>query len=215
MVTLAPERRHGLEAIGLLVRSGVVAAVGHTDATYAQTGAALDAGARVGTHLFNAMRPLHHREPGPVLALLDDDRAHLEVIADGVHLHPAIVRRVMLRHPERVVLVTDAMAAAAAADGDYELGPIRVRVTDGVARVVDTGAIAGSTLTMAAALRYAVSTAGIPLEQAVRAATVNPATMLGLDRAGRLLPGHRADLIVLDQDLQVRRTMLAGAWVES
>jgi N-acetylglucosamine-6-phosphate deacetylase len=214
MVTLAPELPGGLEAVRALTAAGVVAAVGHTDATYDQTRAALDAGASVGTHLFNAMRGLHHREPGPVTALLEHPDAFVELIADGVHLHPAVLRLAATRKPHLAVLVTDAMAAAASGDGDYELGPLSVEVRGGVARLVTNGAIAGSTLTMASAVRFAVQSGGLPIEDAVRAATTTPATMLGLDRVGALRPGYRADLVVLDKQLDVLAVLDRGSWSE-
>jgi N-acetylglucosamine-6-phosphate deacetylase len=213
MVTLAPELPGGVEAVRRLVGAGVTVAVGHTDASYAETCAALDAGASVGTHLFNAMRGLHHREPGPVAALLEHPGAHIELIADGVHLHPAVLRLAATRKPEQAVLVTDAMAAAGAGDGDYRLGPMQVRVRDGVARLADGGAIAGSTLTMAAAVRFAVRTAGLPLLDVVRAATSTPAAVLGLSDVGALVTGRRADLVVLDHDLDVQRVMRGGVWL--
>jgi len=213
MVTLAPELTGGLDAIRQLTAGGVVAAIGHTDATYDVARAALDAGAGVGTHLFNAMRGLHHREPGPVAALLEHPDTYVELVADGVHVHPAALRLAARAKPHLTVLVTDAMAAAAAADGDYHLGRLTVTVRDGVARLADTGAIAGSTLTMAAAVRYAVQVAGLPIEDVVRAATSSPATLLGLDRVGALRPGFDADLVVLDDDLVVQRVLRKGAWV--
>ena len=212
MVTLAPELPGGLEAVRRLTESGVVAALGHTDATYDQARAALDAGAAGGTHVFNAMRGEHHREPGPVTALLEHPEAWVELIADGVHLHPAVLGLTAAHKPRRTLLVTDAMAAAGAGDGDYELGSMSVEVRGGVARLPG-GAIAGSTLTMAAAVRYAVTVAGLPLEDAVRAATATPATALGLERVGSLRPGFRADLVVLDGSLDVTRVMRGGAWV--
>jgi len=214
MVTLAPERPGGLDAVRRLAAAGVAAAIGHTDATYDQARAALDAGATLGTHLFNAMRGLHHREPGPVAALLEHPDAFVELVADGVHVHPAALRLAADAKPHRVVLVTDAMAAAAAADGSYRLGRLVVEVIDGVARLAGSGAIAGSTLTMAAAVRHAVREVGLPLEDAVHAATAAPAAMLGLDRVGALLPGHRADLVVLDDDLEVTRVLHRGRWVD-
>jgi N-acetylglucosamine-6-phosphate deacetylase len=214
MVTLAPELPGGLDAVRRLTTAGVVTAVGHTDATYDQTRAALDAGASVGTHLFNAMRGIHHREPGPVTALLEHPDAYVELIADGVHLHPAVLRLAVNRKPHLAVLVTDAMAAAGSGDGDYELGPMRVEVRGGVARLAGAGAIAGSTLTMAAAVRFAVVETGLPIEDVVRAATASPAAMLGYDRAGALRPGFRADLVVLDADLGVQRVMQNGRWVD-
>jgi N-acetylglucosamine-6-phosphate deacetylase len=213
MVTLAPELDGGLEAIRRLVGAGVVAAIGHTDATYDVARAALDAGAGVGTHLFNAMRGLHHREPGPVTALLEHPDAFVELIADGVHLHPAVLRLAAEAKPHQVLLVTDAMAAAAAEDGDYRLGPMAVTVRGGVARLRDSGAIAGSTLTMAAAVRHAVLVAGLPLAEVVRAATTTPAAMLGLTRVGALRPGYAADLVVLDAQLRVTGVMRGGRWV--
>jgi N-acetylglucosamine-6-phosphate deacetylase len=215
MVTLAPELEGGLAAVRRIVEGGAVAAVGHTDATYAVTREALDAGATVGTHLFNAMRPVHHREPGPVVALLEDPRATVEVIADGVHVHPAMLRRaVTAKGPERVALVTDAMAAAGMADGDYELGGLDVQVVGGVARLAAGGALAGSTLTMDAAFRVAVHEAGLPLEDAARLASTTPAGVLGLGDVGAIEAGKRADLVVLDQDLRVAAVMAAGGWVQ-
>ncbi len=215
LVTLAPELDGGLAAVGRIVQAGAVAALGHTDATYAVTREALDAGATVGTHLFNAMRPVHHREPGPVVALLDDPRATVEVIADGVHVHPAMLRRaVTTKGAERVALVTDAMAAAGMADGDYQLGGLEVQVTDGVARLAEGGALAGSTLTMDAAFRGAVQESGLPLEVAARLASTTPAAVLGLPDVGAIEVGKQADLVVLDQDLRVTAVMAAGAWIE-
>jgi N-acetylglucosamine-6-phosphate deacetylase len=212
MVTLAPELPGALDTIARLHAAGVVAAVGHTDATYDQTRAALDAGASAGTHLFNAMRPLHHREPGPVTALLLDPMAYVELIADGVHLHPAVLEQAATAKPDRTVLVTDAMAAAAATDGRYRLGSLSVDVLDGVARLVGDGAIAGSTLTMDRAVQYSVYEAGLPVELALRAATANPAAMLGLDDVGVLRPGARAALLDQDADLGLQRVMKSGAW---
>jgi N-acetylglucosamine-6-phosphate deacetylase len=215
MVTLAPELTGGIEAVRQISTAGVVAAVGHTDATYDQTRAAIDAGARLGTHLFNAMRPLHHREPGPVGALLDSP-VDVELIADGVHLHPAVLRTAFAAKPGRTLLVTDAMAAAGSPDGDYRLGPMSIEVREGVARLADgsgTGAIAGSTLTMDAAVRFAVRTAGLPLLDVVHAASTTPAAAWGLSDVGALEAGRRADLVVLDDGLEVVRVMRSGAWV--
>jgi len=213
MVTVAPELEGGLDAVRRLSGAGVLAAIGHTDATYDIACAALEAGAGVGTHLFNAMRGLHHREPGPIAALLEHPDAYVELVSDGVHVHPAALRLAARAKPDRTVLVTDAMAAAAAADGDYRLGTLTVEVRDGVARLAGSGAIAGSTLTMAAAVRYAVQVAGLPLEDVVRAATAAPARLIGLDRVGALEPGFRADLVVLDEALDVQRVLHAGVWV--
>ncbi len=218
MVTLAPERKGGLAAIRRIVDAGAVAAVGHTEATYAHARAAIDAGATVATHLFNAMRPVHHREPGPVLALMEDPRVTLELITDGVHLHPALYRDVSRSAgPDRVALVTDAMAAAGMADGAYRLGSLAVDVVGGVARVAGTDTIAGSTATMDHVFRYAVTNSGIPRDDAllaaVRQSSVNPARALGLPEAG-LAVGSAADLVVLDAQLTVTGVLHHGSWVE-
>ena len=212
MVTIAPELDGGLAAIRQITGYGAVAAIGHTGAGYDLAREAIAAGATVGTHVFNAMRPLHHREPGPALALLEDPDVFAEVIADGVHLHPSLVRFIA-GSPARAVFVTDAMAAACASEGTYQLGGLEVRVSGGEARLASNGAIAGSVLTLDAAVRHAVRQAGIPLADAVRAATQNPADMLGLADVGRLEPGRRADLVVLDEDLDVVATMKSGEWL--
>ncbi|MFF0150905.1 N-acetylglucosamine-6-phosphate deacetylase [Micromonospora sp. NPDC005203] len=215
MVTLAPERDGALEAIKLLTAQKVVAAVGHTDATYEQTRAAVAAGASVGTHLFNGMRPVHHREPGPAVALLDAPTVICEMVADGVHLHDGMLTFVAATAgPDRAALITDAMAAAGMPDGEYELGGQAVTVTDGVARLARDGAIAGSTLTMDAALRHAVN-AGIPIADATRMVATTPARAIGLgNRVGSIQVGLRADLVVLDADLNVVRVLRGGTWVE-
>ncbi|MGQ7295649.1 N-acetylglucosamine-6-phosphate deacetylase [Quadrisphaera sp. KR29] len=207
VVTLAPELPGGLAAVRQLVRAGVLAAVGHTDADAVTATAAVDAGARLATHLFNAMPPVHHREPGPVLALLDDERVVVELVADGVHLHPLV-----LAHAARAagrgrwVLVTDAMAAAGCGDGRYDLGGLVVRVVGDVARLVgddgSPGAIAGSTLTLDAAVRQAVA-AGLPFEDVLAAVTSTPAALLGRDDRGHLEPGATGGAVVLDADLRV------------
>lgn len=211
MVTIAPERPGALESIRFLAERGVVAAIGHTAADYQQARAAIDAGAKGATHLFNAMAPLRHREPGPVLATWEDSRVWLELIADGVHVDLALVRFVADTAPQRVVLVTDAMAAAGADDGDYRLGELPVEVRQGVARVAGTATIAGSTLTLDRAVRNSVA-AGIDLEVALRAATEAPADYLGLTGVGRLAVGTAADLVVLDDDLAVSQVMWRGDW---
>ena len=208
MVTLAPELPGGMDAVRRLVAAGVVVAVGHTDADADQLRAAADAGATVVTHLFNAMRPLHHRDPGPVVAALADPRLSVELIADGVHVHPDVVELTVRSTLSRIVLVSDAMAAAHAPDGRYRLGPMDVEVVDGVARTVDTGRIAGSTLTLDRAVRTSVAS-GVARCAALVAATSNPARALGLD-AGQLAPGHRADLVGLDADLDVHLVVRAG-----
>ncbi|MGH8774325.1 MAG: N-acetylglucosamine-6-phosphate deacetylase [Jiangellaceae bacterium] len=214
MVTLAPELPQAVDAVHRVVGAGAIAAVGHTDATYAETRAALDAGATVATHLFNAMRPLHHREPGPIPALLEDGGVMAELICDGVHVHPAVVRTaIAAAGAGRIALVTDAMAATGAGDGDYLLGGMAVRVDDGVARLVEGGAIAGSTLTMDRAFRFVVE-AGVAVEDAVLMASTTPATLLGLaDRVGSIAVGLDADLVILDGSFDRQAVMARGGWL--
>ncbi|MGW3202726.1 N-acetylglucosamine-6-phosphate deacetylase [Streptomyces sp. NPDC001135] len=215
MVTLATELPGGLDSVRLLAEHGVIAAIGHTDATYEQTVEAIDAGATVATHLFNAMPPLGHRAPGPVAALLEDERVTVELINDGVHLHPAALELAFHRAgASRVAFITDAMDAAGAGDGRYLLGPLEVEVSEGVARLVEGGSIAGSTLTLDRAFKRAVTVDRLPVEDAVQALSVNPARLLGLsDRIGSLEPGKDADLLLLDADFDLKGVMRRGEWV--
>ena len=209
-VTFAPELPGGLEAIRAAVRAGAAAAIGHTGADYATCMAAFDAGATILTHAFNAMPGLNHRDPGPVAAAASDPRVVLEVIADGVHLHPEVVRIAFAAAPGRIALVTDAMAAAGAPDGRYDLGALEVEVIDSVARLAKGATIAGSTLTQDAALRLAVA-AGVPLVAAVDALTSTPARAVGRARdLGALKPGFLADAVLLSAYLRARRVWTAG-----
>jgi N-acetylglucosamine-6-phosphate deacetylase len=216
MVTLAPERTGSDDAITRFADAGVIVAVGHTEATYEQTRHAVELGATVGTHLFNAMRPVHHREPGPAIALLQDARVTVELIADGVHVHPAMQRAVIeAAGADRVALVTDATAAAGLGDGEFRLGGMQVDVVEQVARVRGTSTIAGSTATMDQLFRAAAglgSDRDAALAAAVQMTATTPARALGLDRAGCLRTGADANLVVLDRDLQVTRVMAGGEW---
>ncbi|MFD4718666.1 N-acetylglucosamine-6-phosphate deacetylase [Streptomyces sp. NPDC058423] len=215
MVTLATELPGGIESVRLLAEHGVIAAIGHTDATYEQTVAAIDAGATVATHLFNAMPALGHRAPGPIAALLEDERVTVELINDGTHLHPAALELAFHRAgAARVAFITDAMDAAGFGDGVYHLGPLAVEVKEGVARLVEGGSIAGSTLTLDTAFRRAATVDGLPVEDIVQAISANPARLLGLhDRVGSIEPGKDADLVVLDADFTLKGVMRKGAWV--
>ncbi|GHA25081.1 N-acetylglucosamine-6-phosphate deacetylase [Streptomyces tauricus] len=215
MVTLATELPGGIDSVRLLVEHGVIAAIGHTDATYEQTVEAIDAGATVATHLFNAMPVLGHRTPGPIAALLEDERITVELINDGVHLHPASLQ-LAFHHAGggRVAFITDAMDAAGFGDGRYMLGPLEVEVADGVARLVEGGSIAGSTLTLDRAFKRAVTVDRLPVEDVVAAISANPARQLGLyDRVGSLEPGKDADLVVLDSGFEVKGVMRRGEWL--
>ncbi|KOV66313.1 N-acetylglucosamine-6-phosphate deacetylase [Streptomyces sp. MMG1121] len=215
MVTLATELPGGIDSVRLLAEHGVIAAIGHTDATYEQTVEAIDAGATVATHLFNAMPPLGHRTPGPITALLEDERVTVELINDGTHLHPAALE-LAFHHAgaDRVAFITDAMDAAGIGDGRYMLGPLEVEVSEGVARLVEGGSIAGSTLTLDRAFQRAVTIDKLSVEDAVTALSANPARLLGLfDRIGSLEPGKDADLLVLDADFGLKGVMRRGEWV--
>jgi N-acetylglucosamine-6-phosphate deacetylase len=209
-VTMAPERAHFVESARILREAGVVVAAGHTAATFEQARAAIDAGATLLTHTFNAMAGVHHRAPGPVLAFADNPGVWLEVINDGVHVRPEVVRMLCRLAPGRVAFVSDAMAAAGAGDGRYRLGNLDVEVAQGVARLTRGNSIAGSTLTLDVAIARAVRNVGLTPLSAIEAATVIPAQILGVDdRFGRLEPGYVADAVLFDSDWQVR-----GVWID-
>ncbi|YCK42501.1 N-acetylglucosamine-6-phosphate deacetylase [Actinomadura sp. ATCC 39365] len=215
MVTVAAELPGGLDTIRTAVGEGLIAALGHSDADYDQAIAAIEAGATVATHLYNAMPQLGHRAPGPIAALLEDERVTVELVNDGVHVHAAMLRLAYeVAGPGRTVLITDAMAATGLGDGDYVLGPMRVRVTDGVARLVEGGSIAGSTLTMDAAFRRGVRKLGMSLPDAVQVASLTPARVLGLaEEIGSIAVGKAADLVVLSGELEVDGVMKNGDWI--
>lgn len=213
MVTLAPEREGALEAIAWLRDHGIVAAAGHTDATYAAVEAAVDAGLSHAVHSFNAMKGLHHREPGTVGAVLTDARISAEVIADGHHVHPAAIRLLtQVKTQQNLLLITDAISAAGLGDGDYSLGGLDVVVADGVARLKDGASLAGSTLTMIQALRFMVREVGVTVPEASRYASGNPAKMLRMDdRIGSLAVGKQADLLLVSPELELERVWVKGA----
>lgn len=207
-LTIAPDLPNALESIEILVEAGVTVAIGHTAATFEQAQAAFAAGARLLTHAFNAMPGIHHRAPGPVVAAFEDDRVVIELIVDGLHVHPDVVALAFTSAPGRVALVTDAMAAAGATDGDYQLGSLAVTVAGGKAVLRGTDTIAGSTLTLDRALRLAISDVGLSPREAVEAVTLTPAKALGLEsRLGLLAPGYAADAVLLDHAWQV-----TGVW---
>ncbi|MDQ2661408.1 MAG: N-acetylglucosamine-6-phosphate deacetylase [Actinomycetota bacterium] len=210
-ITIAPEHPGATEAIARFLEAGVVVAVGHTGADFTTALSAFDAGASILTHAFNGMRGIHHRAPGPVVAAMHADHVTLEIIGDGVHVHPDVVRLAFSGAPGRIALVTDAMAAAGAADGEYLLGSLNVIVADGVARLLEGGSIAGSTLTQDAALRQAVIESAIPLDEAIGALTVAPAAAIGRSGdLGRLDRGFAADAVLLAPDLTVEAVWGAG-----
>jgi N-acetylglucosamine-6-phosphate deacetylase len=215
MVTIAPERPRALDAISMLVSHGTLVAVGHTDATYQQVADAIGAGATVGTHVFNGMRPPHHRAPGPVYALLAAPSVVCEFIADGVHMaDDTLGFATTVVGSARAALITDAMAAAGMPDGAYELGGQAVTVSAGVARLATTidgaeSTIAGSTLTMDRAFVRAARVTGSVVEAATMASTT-PARVLGLTDRGALAVGLRADFVLLDPGFEVISVVRGG-----
>lgn len=208
LVTLAPELPGALELVDLLLARGIAVSCGHSDATAEQAAAAFDRGARTVTHVFNAMRPFGHRDPGLAGAALTRSDVVVQVIADGVHLAAETVKLVAQAAPGRVALVTDAMAGAGLGDGSFALGGVQVEVQNGVARRAD-GVLAGSVVTMIDAVRR-LHALGTPLEDVLAAASTVPARVLGRDDVGVLRPGARADVVVLGDDLRVEQVLVGG-----
>jgi N-acetylglucosamine-6-phosphate deacetylase len=209
MVTIAPELPGGMELISFLKEKGVVIAIAHSDATYEEAKQAFTAGASHVTHCFNGMPPIHHRDPGLIVAAFEEKHVSLQAIVDNVHLHPAIIRLMhRLKGPEGMVLITDALQAMGMGDGQYMFGGHHVTVSGGIARL-DDGTLASSTVTMNEALRYTVET-GISLVDAVQMASTTPANILGLKQKGEISAGFDADLVLLDDEFQVLWTMVGG-----
>ena len=210
MITFAPEVE-GARALVERFRDRVVFSIGHTSADYAEAVAALEWGATHFTHLFNAMTGMHHREPGVVGAALVSRNATAELIADGTHIHPAVLNIAATTIPHRIALVTDAIRACGLADGMYKLYGYDVEVKDGNARLTNGGALAGSTLTMHGAVRNMIELAGLPIERVIPMATETPARIAGVrDRKGTIDRGYDADLVLLDKKLDIERVIVRG-----
>lgn len=211
LITLAPELPNAAAMIERLAAAGVTVSIGHTDATYEQARDAIPLGITHATHCFNAMRPLLHREPGPLGAIVEADQVRGELIADGMHVHPAALR-ILLRAlgPQRTIIVTDALSCAGVPDAEFEFAGQPARVIGGVARLAD-GTITGSVLTTDQALRNLVQLVGVTLPEAVGMLTLNPAQSAGVaQRKGLLQPGYDADLLLFDADLQLQATICRG-----
>jgi len=210
MMTIAPEIPGAMEVITDAARRGVCVSMGHSDAELPVAQAAVDAGARHATHTFNAMRPLDHRDPGIIAQVLTDERLSADIIADGIHVAPAVVKLFLqAKGIEHAVLITDAISATGMPDGRYQLGPILVDVKDG--KCTSNGSLAGSVLTMDRAVRNVTEFAGWSLQNAVRAATLNPARSVGLAaECGTLASGTEADFIVLSKRGEVLKTVVHG-----
>jgi N-acetylglucosamine-6-phosphate deacetylase len=208
LMTLAPELEGAEELIDLLLRRGVTVSCGHTDATAEEANAAFERGVRTVTHLFNAMRPLRHRDPGIAGAALTRNDVVVQIILDGVHLAPETAQLIWRAAAGRVALVTDAVSGAGVQEGSYSLGGFEVKIRDGVARGPD-GQLAGSVLTMIEAVRN-LHALGVPLSQALEAASTVPAGVIGLPEVGRIAPGAPADIVVVDDNLQIERVLVGG-----
>ncbi len=210
IVTLAPERPGADQLISRIREIGAVPSLGHSDATYDQTIAAIEHGIGLFTHMFNAMRGFHHRAPGAVGAGITSD-VPVELIADGIHVHPGAMKLLYnAKGPDRICLITDAISAAGLEDGEYHLGGLQVFVRDATARLAD-GTLAGSTLTMDKAVKNFIAATGCSLPEAVRAASLNPARVLGIaDHKGSIEPGKDADLVIFDDEFTVHYTIIGG-----
>jgi N-acetylglucosamine-6-phosphate deacetylase len=209
MMTIAPELPGAIEVIAEAARRNVLVSIGHSDAVIEAARAGVKAGARHATHTFNAMRPLDHRDPGILAEVLMDGQISADLIVDGIHVAPEVVQLFLqAKGLDRSVLITDATAAAGMPDGTYQLGPIQVEVKDG--KCTMDGKLAGSVLTMDRAIRNVTQFAGWSLQDAVRAATLNPARAAGLKQSGVIAAGADADLVVLSPDGEVRETIVRG-----
>jgi N-acetylglucosamine-6-phosphate deacetylase len=215
LLTIAPELPGALELIAWLRERGVAISVGHSAATLEEARAGYRAGGTTTTHLFNAMTGVDHRAPGVAVAALLDDAAYVELIADGIHVHPALWPLIArLKPADRLLLVSDAIALAGMGDGRGKVGGLAIEVVGGRVTLAGTSTLAGSVLTLDAAVRNLV-TSGLTLPYAVAAASRNPLAMLGITDRGRIAPGQRADLVELDDDLRVRRVMRSGGWINA
>lgn len=213
MMTIAPELPGAIETIRHARHLGVHCSLGHSNATYEQAKAGIAAGANHATHTFNAMRALDHRDPGILGAVLENDDLTADIIADGIHVHPAVVKMFLrAKGAERAVLITDAISATGMPEGTYRLGAIEVLVRNN--RCDYQGQLAGSVLSLDRAVRNAMDFAGLQLDQAVRLATLNPARILGANERGHILPGSRADLVVLTPEGKVVNTIVGGEIVD-
>lgn len=212
LVTLAPERPGGLDMIRYLKSNGIIASIGHTDATFDEVDEAIDAGANHVTHLFNQMRGLHHREPGVVGAAFLRDELKAEIIVDGVHVRPEMVKLAFKqKQSEGLILITDSMRAKCLKNGKYDLGGQEVTVKNGKA-VLEDGTLAGSILKLGHAVKNIIAYTGCPLEDAIEMASVNPAKQLNIyDRKGSIAVGKDADIVILDEEMEVYMTLCHGA----
>lgn len=215
MVTLAPETEGAMELIQLLAQHHIIPACGHSDANYTTILEAEQNGLCHAVHTFNAMTPLHHREPGTVGAVLTRDHISAEVIADGHHVHPAVIKLMSkLKTAQNMILITDAISAAGLGDGEYQLGGLEVYVEDGAARLKSTNSLAGSTLTMIQAFKYMVQQVRLSVNQASEMASGNPAKLLGISSmTGSITTGKQADLVLISTELDISYVWVKGRMI--
>lgn len=211
MVSLAPELEGALEVIKYLSIKGVTAAIAHTNATYDQAIAGINAGITVATHLYNGMRSFNHREPGVIGAVLNDDRVFCEIIYDRYHLHDGAVHIALkMKGYDKIILVSDAMRAAGLPDGEYTLGIQKVNVVDGAARI-ESGNLAGSTLNLRQGVYNMIKYLNVPIHQVIKMASLNPAKAINMDdKLGSIEVGKRADLLLFDEDISIKKVILGG-----
>lgn len=211
MITIAPELTGAMESISYLKSQGVIAAIGHSDADDVITKSAIDNGAKVVTHFFSAMRPIHHRIGGMTLTSLFDDRIYLELILDNVHIATNAIAIPLHFAPERILGITDALAVAGQPDGDYTLGTTQVEVRNSIAKIKGKDLLAGSTLTMNKSFKSAVTKLGLTPNQAVRAFSTRPAQLFGLNNVGDIRVGMDADLVLMDQNYELKNVIFKGS----
>jgi len=213
MQTLAPEIEGAAAYVRALTEQGIVAACGHTDAKYEEVQEAVRNGLSHAVHTFNAMRALHHREPGTVGAVLTTPGITAEVIADGEHVHPVAIKLILqAKGADGVVLITDAMSAAGMPDGEYLLGELPVVVANNIARLKDGGSLAGSTLTMIRGYKFLMNEVGVSIVEASRIASLNPAKVIGIeDQYGSIKTGKRADLLLLNEQFDIKSVIIGGS----
>jgi N-acetylglucosamine-6-phosphate deacetylase len=212
IMSLAPEKEGSLEAIEFMTQNNIICSAGHSGATYCEVCAAVEKGLSHGTHTFNGMTPLHHREPGMVGAIMLEDKIYAEAIFDAIHLNPAIVKLlVKVKGIDKVILITDSMQAVGLEDGRYDLGGLEVDVENGAARLLD-GTLAGSCLTMEDALKNCIKYLELPLWDVAKMMSTNAAVQLGLNK-GQIAVGYDADLVIIDDQFSVSNTIVAGVEV--
>jgi len=214
LVTFAPENQGAKQLVKEGLENGVEFSIGHSGATYEQVVEAANMGVRQATHIFNGMMGLHHRRPGTVGGVLVEDRIYAQLICDGIHIHPVVVKMLIrAKGTSRVILITDAIRGAGLDDGDYDFAGQKIIVRDGIARTPE-GGLSGSTLTMDRAVRNVMAFTSLPIQEVLPMATSVPAEAMGWqDKKGSLKPGADADLIIMDKDFNVLRTMVAGRFV--